>query len=311
MKIVAFYGKAARLVKEEQFEELLEALGKAWGESVKTGFFFAKDLADRLRGDFPGLSERYLKGNECVFSDVLPPETDLVVCLGGDGTMLDTLPLVQDSGVPVLGINYGRLGFLNAINADRVRTLLNPGFIERFRKDRRLLLEVGDFELLGRDSVSIPNKQPYALNEVAVVKSETESLILLDVLVDGQYMNTYYGDGVLFSTPTGSTAYSLSCGGPILIPSADNILITPMASHTLTVRPLIIEGYQEITVKATGKEHCRLLLDSKFYDLAGPFSFKIRKAGFKFITLYPPERSFFDAIREKLMWGLDVRHNQR
>ena len=156
-----------------------------------------------------------------------------------------------------------------------------------------MLLEVGDFEFLSQDSISVPSKLPYALNEAAVVKSENESLVLLDVLVDGQFMNTYYGDGVLFSTPTGSTAYSLSCGGPILIPSADNILITPMASHTLTVRPLIIEGYQEVTVRAKGTERCRLLLDSKVYELAGPFSFKIRKAGFKFITVYPPERNFF------------------
>ena len=310
MKIVAFYGKATRLVKQDQFEELLEAVGAAWGESVKAGFFFAKDLAERLRRDFPELAERYLRGDENVFGDVLPAETDLLVCLVGDGTMLDTLPLVQDSGIPVLGINFGRLGFLNAINADRVQSLLQPGFIDRFRKERRLLLEVGDFEFLSQDSISVPSKLPYALNEAAVVKSENESLVLLDVLVDGQFMNTSYGDGVLFSTPTGSTAYSLRCGGPILIPSADNILITPMASHTLTVRPLIIEGYQEVTVRAKGTERCRLLLDSKVYELAGPFSFKIRKAGFKFITVYPPERNFFDAIREKLMWGFDVRHKR-
>lgn len=308
MKIVAFYGKATRLARQEQFEELLGMVGAAWGESVKVGFVFARDLAERLRKEFPDLAGRYLREGENVFGDILPSETDLLVCLGGDGTMLDTLPLVQDSGVPVLGINFGRLGFLNAVNADRVQSMLQPGFIERFRRERRLLLEVGDFESLGRGTVPVPVRQPYALNEAAVVKSENESLILLDVLVDGQFMNTYYGDGVLFSTPTGSTAYSLSCGGPILTPSADNILITPMASHTLTVRPLIIEGYQEITVKTKGTEHCRLLLDSKVYELAGPFSFKIRKAGFKFITVYPPERNFFDAIREKLMWGLDIRH---
>ena len=308
MKIVAFYGKATRLARQEQFEELLGMVSAAWGESVKVGFVFARDLAERLRKEFPDLAGRYLREGENVFGGILPSETDLLVCLGGDGTMLDTLPLVQDSGVPVLGINFGRLGFLNAVNADRVQSMLQPGFIERFRRERRLLLEVGDFESLGRGTVPVPVRQPYALNEAAVVKSENESLILLDVLVDGQFMNTYYGDGVLFSTPTGSTAYSLSCGGPILTPSADNILITPMASHTLTVRPLIIEGYQEITVKTKGTEHCRLLLDSKVYELAGPFSFKIRKAGFKFITVYPPERNFFDAIREKLMWGLDIRH---
>ena len=308
MKIVAFYGKAARLVKEEQFEELLEALGKAWGESVKTGFFFAKDLADRLRGDFPGLSERYLKGNECVFSDVLPPETDLVVCLGGDGTMLDTLPLVQDSGVPVLGINYGRLGFLNAINADRVRTLLNPGFIERFRKDRRLLLEVGDFELLGRDSVSIPNKQPYALNEVAVVKSETESLILLDVLVDGQYMNTYYGDGVLFSTPTGSTAYALSVGGPILMPQNHSLVISPVASHSLNLRPVVIPDNWCVDLKVSSRSgNFMVSLDGRSQVLDNKTGLHIQKAPFCTYIAKRRGHTYFQTLREKFLWGADVR----
>ena len=311
MKKVAFYGKAARLLRQEQLADLLQAIGKAWGAAESADFFFAKDLAARVQADFPGLGREYLHGNrDNIYDDKLPEGINLLVCMGGDGTLLDTLPLVKDSGIPVLGINFGRLGFLNAINADGIADMLQPGFIERFRRELRLVLEVGEFDSGMDGDRNFPYKFPYALNEAAVIKSDSESLILLDVFVDGQYMNTYYGDGVLFSSPTGSTAYSLSCGGPILIPSADNILITPMASHTLTVRPLVIEGYQEITVKTRGKMDCRLQLDSKVYDLHGPLSFKIRKAAFKFMTLYPPERTFFDAIREKLMWGLDIRHKQ-
>ncbi len=307
VRIVSFYGMAAKLVEVGVFEELLEALSHAWlDEEVE--FWFAKDLADRIRKDFPSMVARFLPpaGNR-VFEEALPEGTSLLVCLGGDGTLLDTLHLVKDSGIAVLGIHFGRLGFLNAVSAGNIEKTLYPGFFDDFRRENRLVLEACDFEVDAGFSGTLPEKFPYALNEVALLKADTESLVFLDVYVDGSYVNTYYGDGVIFSTPTGSTAYSLSCGGPILIPSADNILITPVASHTLTVRPLVLEGYQEITVKARGKEQCKVSLDSHAYELKGPFSFKVRKSSFKFITIYPNDRNFFDAIREKLMWGLDIR----
>lgn len=306
MKKIAFYGKAAKLVELSMFEELLAVLDETWQEPAR--FCFAQDLAERMRKDFPSLALRYLDEPDRIYTDELPDETDLLVCLGGDGTMLDTLHLVKDTSVPVLGINFGRLGFLNALNADGIKTLLKPGFFDRFRRENRLVLEADEFDFYGVQENENPFDFPYALNEVTVYKNESSPLVLLDVFVDGSFMNTYYGDGVLFSTPTGSTAYSLSCGGPILIPSADNILITPIASHTLTVRPIILEGYQEIMVKTRGNKGCRVMLDSQMVDIEGPFSLKIRKAGFKFITIYPPDRNFFDAIREKLMWGVDIRH---
>ena len=306
MKKIAFYGKAAKLVELSMFEELLSVLDETWEEPAR--FFFAQDLSERMRRDFPSLATRYLDEPDRIYTDELPDGTDLVVCLGGDGTMLDTLHLVKDTSVPVLGINFGRRGFLNALNADGIKKYLQPGFFDRFRRENRLVLEADEFDFYGEQENENPFPFPYALNEVTVYKNDASPLVLLDVYVDGVFMNTYYGDGVLFSTPTGSTAYSLSCGGPILIPSADNMLITPIASHTLTVRPIILEGYQEIMVKTRGSKGCRVMLDSEMVEVEGPFSFRIRKAGFKFITIYPPERNFFDAIREKLMWGVDIRH---
>lgn len=309
MRRIAFYGKAVKLVKLSMFEELLSALEHTWTDDDEVEFWFARDLAERIQEDFPSLASRYMAGGENVFDKTLPSKTGLLVCLGGDGTMLDTLELVSDSGIAVLGINFGRLGFLNAMNANSIKTMLKPGFMERFRRESRLVLEVRDFDFSGAMPAEMPAEFPYALNEVAVFKGDAHSLLLLDVFVDGSYMNTYYGDGVIFSTATGSTAYSLSCGGPILIPSADNILITPVASHTLTVRPLVLEGYQEIVVKTRGNADCKVSLDAKVFELQGPLSFKIHKAGFKFTTIFPTERNFFDAIREKLMWGIDIRHN--
>ena len=306
MKKIAFYGKAAKLVELSMFEELLSVLDQTWDEPAR--FFFAQDLSERMRKDFPSLATRYLDEPDRIYTDELPDGTDLLVCLGGDGTMLDTLHLVKDTSVPVLGINFGRLGFLNALNADGIKTYLKPGFFNRFRRENRLILEADEFDFYGEQENENPFAFPYALNEVTVYKNDASPLVLLDVFVDGSFMNTYYGDGVLFSTPTGSTAYSLSCGGPILIPSADNILITPIASHTLTVRPIILEGYQEILVKTRGGKGCRVMLDSAMVEIEGPFSFKIHKAGFKFINIYPAERNFFDVIREKLMWGVDIRH---
>lgn len=301
------YGVAVKLVDATVLEQLLVAVSHAWiDEEVE--FWFARDLAERIRKDFPVQAKTFCCDVENrVYEDELPEGTSLLVCLGGDGTLLDTLHLVKDSGIAVLGIHFGRLGFLNAVTVDKISQALYPGFFDDFRRENRLVLEACDFEVERPELANVPEEFPYALNEVAVLKADTESLVFLDVYVDGAYMNTYYGDGVIFSTPTGSTAYSLSCGGPILIPSADNILITPVASHTLTVRPLILEGYQEITVRARGKEQCKVLLDSHSYELKGPFSFKVRKSSFKFITIYPNDRNFFDAIRDKLMWGLDIR----
>lgn len=294
------------MVQLSMFEELLSALGETWPEPAR--FFFAHDLAERMRMEFPSLAARYLDEPDKLYTDELPENTDLLVCLGGDGTMLDTLHLVKDTNVPVLGINFGRLGFLNALNADGIKTYLKPGFFDHFRRENRLVLEACEFDFYGEQENENPFAFPYALNEVTVYKNDVSPLVLLDVFVDGSFMNTYYGDGVLISSPTGSTAYSLSCGGPILIPSADNMLVTPIASHTLTVRPLVLEGYQEIMVKTRGGKGCRVMLDSTMVEIGGSFSFKIRKAGFKFVAIYPPERNFFDAIREKLMWGLDIRH---
>lgn len=306
MKRIAFYGKAAKLVQLSTFEELLSAMDETWQEPAR--FWFARDLAERMRMDFPSLAARYLGEPDRIFTDELPEGTDLLVCLGGDGTMLDTLHLVKDTNVPVLGINFGRLGFLDALGADGIKTYLKPGFFDGFRRENRLVLEAAEFDFYGEEENKNPFDFPYALNEVTVYKNNLSSLVSVDVYVDGLFMNTYYGDGVLFSSPTGSTAYSLSCGGPILTPTTDNMLITPIASHTLTVRPIILEGYQEIMVKMRGGKGCRVMLDSNMAEINGSFSFKIRKAGFKFVALYPPERNFFAAIREKLMWGLDVRH---
>ncbi len=307
MKVVSFSGLAARMADETVFREILETVSRAWVDD-ETEFWFSSDLAERIRKDFPGIVAHPLVDLDTRIFDVqLPENTALLVCLGGDGTLLDTLHLVKDSGIAVMGIHFGRLGFLNAVSANNITQTLRPGFFDEFRRENRLVLEACEFEKDGEEIRHVSEDFPYALNEIAILKSDTESLVFLDVYVDGAYMNTYYGDGVIFSTPTGSTAYSLSCGGPILIPSADNILVTPVASHTLTVRPLILEGYQEITVEARGHEQCKLALDSQTYEIKGPFRFKVRKSSFKFITIYPNDRTFFDGIRDKLMWGLDIR----
>ncbi len=260
------------------------------------------------QGEADGVFKLYLHrslaylGDAPVFERDLPAATDILLSLGGDGTLLDTLPLVRDSGAKVLGVNMGSLGFLSGVDRHEVAHLADALRQRQYDEERRAVLMI---ETEQRDLLPFP----YALNEAVVFKCDTASLISVQVRAGGQLLNAYHGDGVIFATATGSTAYSLSCGGPILSPEMEAFVITPIASHTLTVRPVVLPCDEPLEVEVTHAGDFRLSLDSEIRNLNGPFRFRIRQADFKLTTLRLRGHSFFATLRQKLMWGADGRRS--
>ncbi len=233
---------------------------------------------------------------------LMQQQVDYFLSLGGDGTMLDSITLVRDSGIPLLGINIGRLGFLSSVPQEKALTALEKLTQGKFSKEKRTLLKVDTGERVFGD-------MNYALNELTIHKSEAHSMLKVNVDVDGSYLNTYWADGLLIATPTGSTAYSMSCGGPILTPDASNFIITPIASHNLTVRPVVIPDDSEITLEVLGRSHQYYLgLDSRYKAMDKPEKITVRKEKFQVNFIKLQNEGFFDTIRKKLNWGLDNRN---
>ncbi len=232
----------------------------------------------------------------------LPEGVELLFSIGGDGTFLKSILTIKNKSIPVVGINTGRLGFLSDIPIDEIDNAFEQIFNGKYSVDERTVLEIeapgdtfGDFN--------------YALNEVVVAKQDSGSMITIHASINGEYLNTYWADGLIIATPTGSTAYSLSVGGPILTPDSENIVISPIAPHNLTVRPILIPDHHSLTLKIEGRGHQFLAtVDSRSKTFDFPGTLKIRKAGFTIKTLRLHGHTFYSTLRNKLMWGLDKRN---
>ncbi len=234
-----------------------------------------------------------------------PSSLDLFLGLGGDGTFLDTVARSGHSGIPVLGINLGRLGFLSTVRIEEVDLVLLALAQGRFTIQSRGMLEAsGPGELDGLHNL--------ALNEVSVTKLDSASMIAVDVFLDNDFLNTYWADGLLVSTPTGSTAYSLSCGGPILHPANTALVITPVSAHNLNVRPIVVPDHHSIRLQVDGRaDRCLMNLDSRGVSISGQAEVTIRKAptGLRMVQL--EGQDFLHTLRTKLNWGLDLRSGLR
>ncbi len=229
-------------------------------------------------------------------------KADLLFSIGGDGTILDTVPFVLNSGIPVVGINMGRLGFLSSISKNEIDMAVNSVLTGDYTVEQRTLLELVSPEKVFDDV-------KYALNELNVIRNPEHSLLAIKVFVDDVYLNTYWGDGILLATPTGSTAYSLSAGGPIIAPNAKNFVITPIATHNLTVRPVVIPDDSTIRIQVEGREKKFVFsMDSRSCTLDTSVQLEVRKAGFCLNLVRMRGEDFFGTIRNKLMWGKDNRN---
>ncbi len=232
----------------------------------------------------------------------LKGSADFLFSIGGDGTLLGSVTLVRNSNIPILGINTGRLGFISSVSTDQIESAINDVISNNFEiKNRTLLSLETENNLFGNVN--------FALNEVAIVKKDTSSMIRIDAFLNDEFLNSYWADGLVIATPTGSTGYSLSCGGPIIIPGTNNVIITPIAPHNLNVRPIVLSDEDVIKLKVVDKDQLALVsLDSRFRAFDSTISLIIRKADFKINLIEPQSHSFISTIRSKLMWGIDKRN---
>ena len=229
---------------------------------------------------------------------------DIFISIGGDGTILRAATLVRDSGIPVLGINAGRLGFLATVQKDNIHEFLQFILEKKYTTSARTLLSLTcDPEI---ESIGELN---FAMNDVTVNRKDTTSMITIETFLNGSYLSSYWADGLIISTPTGSTGYSLSCGGPVLTPDVSSLVLTPIAPHNLTARPLVIPDDTEIRLRVTGREDQFLVsLDSRTVSVKNESVLRIRKTPFKINMVEIPEESFLKRLRTKLLWGEDKRN---
>jgi NAD+ kinase len=235
-------------------------------------------------------------------SEDLTDEIEFIISLGGDGTLLDTVTLVRDKNISIMGINFGRLGFLASIGQDEVKTAVQAIARRTFVTDKRTLIHLdADLPLFGN--------VPYALNEFSLHKRDTASMIKIHTYLNGEFLNTYWADGLILATPTGSTGYSLSCGGPIVFPESGSFVITPVAPHNLNVRPLIVPDDNVISFEVESRsENIICSLDSR-REIAGKnVSLAVKKESFTINLMRLSENSFLQTLHNKLTWGLDKRN---
>lgn len=227
---------------------------------------------------------------------------DCLISLGGDGTMLDAVTLVKDSGIPILGINFGRLGFLASISPDALQSAVEVIVNRTFVVDKRALIHLDSNEGLFGDT-------PFALNEFAIHKRDISPMIKIHTYINGEFLNTYWADGLIVSTPTGSTGYSMSCNGPILFPDAASFVITPVAPHNLNVRPIVIPDTNVVSFEIEGRaDQFICALDARKEIVDKTVQLAIRKEQFCVNLVRLNENSFLSTLRTKLTWGLDKRN---
>lgn len=245
---------------------------------------------------FPSMPFQVLKSRE----ELLP--LDFMISIGGDGTLLDAVSIVGDIETPILGFNTGRLGFLATVTKENIGKAIQN-------------LSSGNYQLESRSLILLQSPRKlfnginFGLNEFTIHKRDTSSMITVHTYIDGKYLNSYWADGLIVSTPTGSTGYSLSCGGPLITPGAKNFVITPVSPHNLNVRPIIFSDESEISFEIEGRSDKFLIsLDSRSASISSELKLTVKKAPFCAKLIKLPEYHFFDTLRQKLNWGLDMRN---
>ncbi len=291
---VALFGKYVKPDSISFVKELINQL-----KAVDADIFFnpyIKDIAEDV------IIEESNKVFDLTWE--IPSDLDFLISIGGDGTLLDTIPLVSNSNLPILGINAGRLGFLANTTQEEIYFAVKALNEKTFRIDERSLIEVNSI-----NSPSPFGESNYALNEITIHKKDSSSMLALHAFINEEFLNTYWADGLIVATPTGSTAYSLSCGGPILSPSSDNFVITPIAPHNLNLRPMVVNDNVTIKLQLDSREEqCLVAMDSRSVSIGNQLEMELKRADFNIRLIELPNQNFFKTIRNKLFWGKDVRN---
>lgn len=245
-----------------------------------------------------------LSGQYSTFSshEDLPADIDAMISLGGDGTMLDTVTFIGDSGIPILGINFGRLGFLANIGKDEITKAIDSISNREYIVDKRSLIHLdANLPLFG--------KAPFALNEFTIHKKDISPMIKIHTYLNGEFLNTYWADGLIVSTPTGSTGYSLSCNGPVIFPESSSFVITPVSPHNLNIRPIVVPDDNIISFEVEGRTDGFLCtLDSRRELVNLEAQLAVRRESFEIKLIRMNENNFLQTLRNKLSWGLDKRN---
>lgn len=255
---------------------------------------FCRSLEPYIRfGKVPGTFAR---------AEDLHGKAQILVSLGGDGTLLDTVCYVRDKNISVLGINFGRLGFLASIGKGEINAAVQALKNRTYVVDKRALLHLDS-------NVGLFGDVPYALNDFTIHKKDTSAMVKIHTYLNGEFLNTYWADGLIVATPTGSTGYSLSCGGPVVFPEAGSFVITPVAPHNLNVRPIIVPNNNVISFEVEGRSDQFLCtLDSRMETIDNTVQLAIKKESFSINLLRLDDSNFLHTLRNKLLWGIDARN---
>lgn len=235
-------------------------------------------------------------------SEDLTDDIEFIISLGGDGTLLDTITLVRDKKISIMGVNFGRLGFLASIGREEVQKAVKAIAQRTYVTDTRTMIHVDA-------SIPLFGNVPYALNEFSIHKRDVASMIKIHTYLNGEFLNTYWADGLLVATPTGSTGYSLSCNGPVVFPDSGSFVITPVAPHNLNVRPIIVPDDNVISFEIESRaEQIICALDSRREIVSKDVQLAVKKESFAISLVRLSENNFLQTLRNKLTWGLDKRN---
>ncbi len=293
MQVVIF----SKLVKDKDIPHIQHLFNSLHEEKINA--YVYQPYLEQLKGkiDFPadvGVFEGYL--------DFSVKKFDFFITLGGDGTILAALTHIRDSNVPIMGINLGRLGFLASIEKKRIREAVGLLKNGRYALDERRMLYL-------ESNLPIFGDIHFALNDCTLLKRDTSSMITIHTFINGAYLNSYWADGIIIATPTGSTGYSLSCGGPIIFPHSGNFVIAPVAPHNLNVRPVVISDDSVVSFEIEGRtENFLCTLDSRFETITSAHQLAVRKNDFTIKLVQMQDVGFLKTLRNKLAWGIDTRN---
>lgn len=290
---VAIYSRAIDYDQQAEVQQMLEELVK---ENIEPVIYFP--FFEKIK---PSLQ---LPSGYSVFKDSteLDESVDFLISLGGDGTLLDTVTLVRDKNIPVLGINFGRLGFLASLGREELHSAVQSLLKRTMIIDKRSLIHLDA-------SKPLFGEVPYGLNEFAIHKTDTSTMIKIHTYLNGEFLNTYWADGLIVSTPTGSTGYSLSCNGPVIFPESSSFVITPVAPHNLNVRPIVVPDNNIISFEIEGRsDHFICALDSRKEIVEKNVQLAVRREEFNLSLVRLNENNFLQTLRNKLSWGLDTRN---
>ena len=291
---VAIYGLTYQDNALDYVIELIDELQKVEAEIVIEKDFHSLLSQNRSTKEYQTFTE----------SEGLDNSFDMFVSFGGDGTILRATTYVKDTGIPIVGVNTGRLGFLSTFKKEDVRNV-----VQEFAKGDYVVVERSLVEVSADSEVPEFSELNFALNEVTVSRKDTTSMITVETYLNDEYLTSYWADGLIISTPTGSTGYSLSCGGPVIAPTAKSLVLTPIAPHNLNARPLVVSDDTIIRLKVSGREENHLVsLDSRIASVANGKELLIKKAPFTIKMIEYTSESFLKTLRNKLLWGEDKRN---